>query len=135
MLDVSEMEKLRKTAETEMLNPACSDGVIVDPTFAIIDAVSGEGEKPEIIVRELKEGEREPTVQITRIVRYKPGVPCGTNFVKYEHVCEVCNTYIEEDTVMHCSTVSNYQNYVAWIKKALQHMRFHTRRRWDGDDT
>jgi hypothetical protein len=37
-------------------------------------------EKPEIIVRELKEGEegeREPKVQLTWIVqRYKPSVPC-----------------------------------------------------------
>jgi hypothetical protein len=29
---------LQETAETEMLNLACSDGVIVDHTFAIIDA-------------------------------------------------------------------------------------------------
>jgi hypothetical protein len=34
---------LQETAETEMQNPASSDGVIVDPTFGITDAVSGEG--------------------------------------------------------------------------------------------
>ena len=33
MSDVSELEKLRETAETEMLNLACSDGVIVDRTL------------------------------------------------------------------------------------------------------
>ena len=38
MSDVSELEKLRETAETEMLNLACSDGGDSWPYFGIIDA-------------------------------------------------------------------------------------------------
>ena len=57
MSDVSELEKLKETAETEMLNLACSDGVIVDRTFAITDASSIEDKQPKIIAREMKEWE------------------------------------------------------------------------------
>jgi len=38
-------------------------------------------------------------------------------FMKYENQCKLCDALIEEDTDTHCSTVSHYQNYVAWIKK------------------
>jgi len=41
----------------------------------------------------------------------------GMEFMKYENQCKLCDALIEEDTDTHCSTVSHYQNYVAWIKK------------------
>ena len=69
MSDVSEFEKLRETAETEMLSLACSDGVIVDRTFTIIDASSVEDMQPKIMATELKEWEKvegEATVQRPR---------------------------------------------------------------------
>jgi hypothetical protein len=90
MSDVSELEKLRETAETEMLNLACSDGVIVDRTFAIIDASSIADKQPKIIARELKKwekGEEKATVQIPlEVEQYKPGVPYGMIFMNYKIV-------------------------------------------------
>jgi len=122
MSDVSELEKLRETAETEMLNLACSDGVIVDCTFAIIDASSIADKQPKIIARELKkweEGEEEATVQIPlEVEQYKTGVPYGMIFMNYKIVNKQGNEF-----VVHINRLKKSYDQTPWSFENKRHPR------------